>query len=138
MSEIPTNHQAAREPSGGGVAAAISNGMVGLLRRHAGRGPTRARTTVGRDHVLVMLRDTLTTGEHTLVAADRSDLVLETRRAYQEAMRPEAIAMVENLTGRRVVGFMSDNHIDPDLAAEVFVLEPDGKPTGLSEGDADA
>ena len=26
--------------------------------------------------------------------------------------------------GRKVVGFMSDNHIDPDLAVEVFVLEP--------------
>jgi hypothetical protein len=23
-----------------------------------------------------------------------------------------------------VIGFMSDNHIDPDLAVEVFVLEP--------------
>jgi len=86
--------------------------------------------------VLVILRDTLTAGEHTLVEADRSDLVLETRRAYQ-AMRPEAIAMVEELTGRRVVGFMSDNHIDPDLAAEVFVLESDGQSTGLSEAEAE-
>ena len=31
---------------------------------------------------------------------------------------------IEELTGRKVVGFMSDNHIDPDLAVEVFVLEP--------------
>jgi hypothetical protein len=25
-----------------------------------------------------------------------------------------------------VVGFMSDNHIDPDIAVEVFILEPLG------------
>ena len=31
---------------------------------------------------------------------------------------------IEELTGRKVIGFMSDNHIDPDLAVEVFVLEP--------------
>ena len=38
-------------------------------------------------------------------------------------------AEIEALTGRKVVGFMSDNHVDPDLAVEVFVLEP---PAGLA------
>ena len=116
-----------RKPLDGRMAAEISNAMVGLLRRHAGRGPTIARTTLGHDHVLVMLRDTLTTGERTLVATGRSDLVLETRRAYQGAMRTEATSVVQELTGREVIGFMSDNHIDPDLAAEVFILRPNGR-----------
>jgi hypothetical protein len=31
---------------------------------------------------------------------------------------------VETITGRRVLAFMSNNHIDPNLAAELFVLEP--------------
>lgn len=26
--------------------------------------------------------------------------------------------------GRKVVAFMSANHIDPDLAPEIFILEP--------------
>lgn len=39
-------------------------------------------------------------------------------------MRSDLIAVVEERTGRRVAAFMSDNHIDPDFAAEVFVLEP--------------
>jgi hypothetical protein len=26
-----------------------------------------------------------------------------------------------------VIGFMSDNHIDPDIAVEVFILEPIGE-----------
>jgi hypothetical protein len=30
----------------------------------------------------------------------------------------------EELTARKVVGFMSDNHIDPDITVEVFILEP--------------
>jgi uncharacterized protein YbcI len=39
-------------------------------------------------------------------------------------MREDLVAMVEEQMGRSVVAFMSDNHIDPDLGVEVFVLEP--------------
>ena len=39
-------------------------------------------------------------------------------------MEEEISLQVEELTGRKVIGFMSDNHIDPDLAVEVFVLQP--------------
>lgn len=31
---------------------------------------------------------------------------------------------MEELTGRRVLAFLSDNHVDPDVAVETFVLEP--------------
>ena len=39
-------------------------------------------------------------------------------------MSSDCIASVENLTGRTVLAFMSANYIDPDLAAEVFILKP--------------
>jgi hypothetical protein len=38
-------------------------------------------------------------------------------------MRPELIAIVERLTGRKVAAFMSANHVDPEVAVETFVLE---------------
>jgi hypothetical protein len=44
-------------------------------------------------------------------------------------MRADAISAVETISGRRVLAFMSNNHVDPDLAAEVFVLDP--VPSGL-------
>ena len=47
------------------------------------------------------------------------------RRAYQDAMRTDCIAAIEDLTSRTVAAFMSANHIDPDLAAEVFILNPE-------------
>ena len=47
------------------------------------------------------------------------------RRAYQDAMRSDCVAAVQDLTGRTVQAFMSANHIHPDLAAEIFVLEPE-------------
>jgi uncharacterized protein YbcI len=123
-------------PIGGELSVAISNGMVRLLRQYTGRGPTKARTTIGRDHVLIMLQDTLTKGEQTLVDAGYAEGVMLTRRRFQEVMRPEATAMVAELTGRPVVGFMSDNHANPDLGVEVFILEPNGKPVALEEGES--
>jgi uncharacterized protein YbcI len=122
----------------GHLAAEISNQMVRLMSETAGRGPTKARTTIGRDHVLVIFRDTLTKGEQNLVGGGFSEEVLAQRHRYQELMRPAATKMIEELTNRRVVAFMSDNHIDPDAAAEVFVLEPpeEGQRTEVEEGDA--
>jgi uncharacterized protein YbcI len=109
----------------GGHAPEISREMVRLMRKVAGRGPTKVRTTIGRDHVLVMLGDTLTTGEQNLVDNGYSEKVLAVRSAYQQVLRAEATEMVERVLDRRVMGFMSTNHFDPDLAAEIFVLEPE-------------
>lgn len=105
-------------------AAVISNGMVALLREVSGRDPTKARTTIGRDHVLVMLHDVLTPIDKTLVTAGHGAKVLVGRHALQEAMRPQAVRVVEETIGRKVVGFLSANNLAPDVAAEVFVLSP--------------
>lgn len=108
----------------GDQAATISRGMVTLMRGIAGRGPERARTTIGRDHVLVMFRETLTQGERNLVQAGHEDQVHAVRSAYQEMLEAEATKLIETTLYRKVIGFMSANHFEPDLAAEVFILEP--------------
>jgi uncharacterized protein YbcI len=110
-------------PNGTSVNASISNRVVQLMSAYTGRGPTRARTSIDQDLVSVVLRDTLTKGERSLVADGRSELVLSMRKAYQDTMRNDLVAAIEELLGRRVIAFLSDNHIDPDLAIESFVLE---------------
>ncbi len=108
----------------GELAAAISNAVVRQLSTTTGRGPTKARTTLGDNAVFVVLQDTLTRGERTLVDAGEGAAVLGLRRLWQGVMQNDCSRDIEELTGRRVVGFMSDNHIDPDIAVEVFILEP--------------
>jgi uncharacterized protein YbcI len=73
-----------------------------------------------------MLEQTLTKGEQSLVAKGRSEQVLGIRHEFQEAMREESSAKVAELTGRKVIAMMSANHIEPDLGAEIYVL--DGPP----------
>jgi uncharacterized protein YbcI len=104
-----------------------------MVAEYTGRGPTRARTSIRDNLVVVLLEDTLTKGERRLVAQGRDIRVLDYRAEFQAAMREDAIASIEELTGRKVTAFMSANHIDPDLAAELFVLEPDGE-AASSEG----
>jgi uncharacterized protein YbcI len=109
---------------GGSKTAAISNMTVRLLSQYTGRGPTRARTFFNEDMVTVVLQDTLTKGERVLVKNDRDDLVLLTRVTFQEVMRDDLVAGIEEITGRSVIAFLSANHIDPDIAVETFILAP--------------
>src|SRR4051795_5173925 len=113
----------------GELSAAISNTVVRALARTTGRGPTKAKTTLGENGVFVVLQDSLTVGEQTLTDAGQGQAVLDLRRRWQAVMKVDVSREIEELTGRKVIGFMSDNHIDPDLAVEVFVLEP-VEPTG--------
>jgi uncharacterized protein YbcI len=112
------------ETQRGAVSAAISTAAVQLLAEYIGRGPTKAHTVINQDSTMILFRDTLTRGERRLVSRGMADHVLETRKRYQTLMREDLIAIVEGHTGRKVIAFMSDNHIEPDIAAEVFVLEP--------------
>jgi uncharacterized protein YbcI len=106
------------------VNAQISDAAVRLLHEYTGRGPTRSRTVINHDLVMIMLGDTLTRGERKLVERGKADRVLQVRHDFQQVMRDDLIAAVETATKRTVVAFMSQNHIDPDLAVELFALEP--------------
>jgi len=108
----------------GSRAAEISNRAVQVLHDFTGRGPTRAHTVINRDSVLILVGDTLTKGERTLVATGQEQFVIDMRHRFQKAMQEDLIAAVEKIMGRKVIAFMSANHVDPDMAAEVFALEP--------------
>ncbi len=113
-------------PTGGYPSVAISNAVVRVLSEYTGRGPTKARTYINEDLVSVVLHDTLTKGERTLLADGEVALVLANRKAFQNTMRTAMVTAVEGLTDRHVIAFLSDNHIDPDVAIESFVLAPRG------------
>ena len=123
----------AKRPHGGRLNAEISNRIVQLVAQYTGRGPTKARAVVEGNAVVCLLQDTLTRGERKLAAGGEGDIILHNRRVQQSIMPREASAAIEELTGQKVVAFMSDNHLDPDLAVEAFVLEPE---TGNGQADA--
>lgn len=127
ITETTTPHTAGGALQGGPLLAAISNEIVGVYRRHYGRGPTRARTVIVEDVVLCRMLDPFTTAERTLIARGRFEEVFNVRHAFQMEMRDEFVEIVERVVGRRVNAFLSDCHVDPDLVTEMFFLE-DGDP----------
>ena len=103
---------------------AITDGLVALLKEFYGRGPDRAKTYVNHDLVVCLLRGGFTRVEQTLLDGGYGPEVIRQRMAFQEAMRPRFEKVVEDATGRKVIGFMSGNQQDPDMICEVFVLAP--------------
>jgi uncharacterized protein YbcI len=77
---------------------------------------------------MIVMRDSLLKPEHSLLANGQKHAVMDMRRRFQGAMRDDLIAAVTEHTGRAVDAFLSDNTVDPDIAVEVFILEPqDGR-----------
>ena len=130
----PADHLA-----GGQLNTALSNALVRIHREYLGRGPNRVRTVLKENMLVLIMEEVLTKAEHSLVSDGRSDEVLRTRSSFQQVMKADIVAAVEQLTGRKVIAFMSTNHIDPDLGCEVLLFEPDTTNTGpLEQSDIDS
>jgi uncharacterized protein YbcI len=115
------------ETTQGEVLAQISTGLVQLHSRYYGKGPTKAKTHMVNDTVISILRGGFTTVERTMIDQGRLAAVHEMRRSFQEVMEEQFTGVVQEATGRTVIAYMSQVHTDPDLAVEIFVLEPSGE-----------
>jgi uncharacterized protein YbcI len=114
------------EPERGRQAIEISNQLTRSHRESFGRGAGNVKTIIQNGYVITFLEDIYTPFEKTLISGGHSELVMQARFAFQQMMRPVYTEMIEAVTGRKVRAFLSQNHIDPPIAAEIFVLEPEG------------
>jgi uncharacterized protein YbcI len=123
------------------MLAQISTGLVQLHSRYYGKGPTKAKTHQVNDTVVAILKGGFTRVERTLLETGQVEPVYQMRRTFQQVMEDEFRQVVEDATGRKVIAYMSTVHIDPDLAVELFVLEPldevdEGEHTPSTDGGA--
>jgi uncharacterized protein YbcI len=107
-----------------GALAEVTRGLARLHTQYYGKGPTKARTYMVNDTMVCFLEDGFTTVEETLIADGNSQAVHDIRHSFQTAMEEPFRDVVEKATGRNVVAYMSQIHTGPDLAVELFVLEP--------------
>ncbi len=108
----------------GDVLTAISDGIVALLKEFYGRGPNRAKSYYEDDLVVCLLRGGFTRVEQTLLEGGRGASVIQQRMDFQDVMRDRFTEVIEQATGRSVIGFMSGNEQSPDIMCEVFILAP--------------
>ena len=108
---------------GGELNAAITSALVGIHNHFLGRGPRTASTFHYGNVLVTLMHDVLTPAEKALAEAHHTDAVSRMRHLFQKTMESDFREAVERLTGRKVVAFISGNHADPDIAAELFVLD---------------
>ena len=109
---------------GDDLLAAVTDAMVGLHKRYFHRKPVTAKSMLMSDELLAcVMGGVYTEVEKTLIELQRQTVVQETRSAFQSAMQDRFIGEVERLSGRRVLAFISNCHVGPDLEVELFVLD---------------
>ena len=110
------------------ITMEISNAMVRLYKDHFGRGPTATRTKWCADDVLVViLEETLTPVERTMVRLGEHQRLRDLRLFFQYASVREFCEPVELITGRKVRSFISGiDTMTEGLALETFILYPEG------------
>ena len=114
--------------------AEVSNAMVRLYKELFGRGPTKARSALaGPDTLIATLENSFTPAERNMAKAGEHQRLRELRMYFQHSSEKEFINTVEEITGRKVRGFISGIDVHQDIATEVFYLEPIGTPFGHAE-----
>ncbi len=120
--------------AGGSLLAAISTSFVGMLREHYGRGPMRAKTYALDDIIVVVLRGSgFTALEQTIMDSGEPDRVIAMREDFQRVMAERYKATIKELTGRDVVAFLSQAHVEPDITIEIFFVDGPLKGFGAVE-----
>ena len=106
----------------GETRAMISREIVRLQAEYYGKGPTRAKTYIVDDLVVVVLEETFTRAERTLVERGEREAIQHIRRRFQQQMAENFIGVVEQATGRKVKVFLSETDIEHDVSVETFLL----------------
>ena len=111
---------------GGRLLVEVSNRVVTLFRDFSGKGPSACKTHwAGSDMIVVLLRGGFTIAEQTLYEGGHEKSVRDSRHALQDTLEGRMSEIIEEVTGRQVVAFMSASHQVPDLQVEMFLLEPE-------------
>jgi uncharacterized protein YbcI len=122
--DVSAGQQPAAPLGGGKLLAAISNSIVAILREHYGRGPMRAKTYALDDIIVVVMRGSgFTPLEQTIMNSGEPGRVVEMREDFQRVMQHRYKRTIEELTGRKVVAFLSQAHVEPDITIEIFFVD---------------
>jgi len=112
--------------SGDALLAAVTDAMVGFHQHYYHRKPVSAKTILmGEDLLACVLSGVYTDVEKTMIEIQRGTLVQETRNEFQNAMQDRFISAVESFSGRKVLAFISNHHVGPDVEIELFFLMPE-------------
>jgi uncharacterized protein YbcI len=84
----------------------------------------KAKTYALDDIIVVVMRGSgFTALEKTLMDSGEPDRVVAMREDFQRVIAARYKQTVKDLTGRNVVAFISQAHVEPDLTVEMFFVD---------------
>ena len=100
------------------VAQRISEEIAAIHRESYGERVETIQTHIMDDVVVCVLDVKLLPHERTLLEHGRGlESILEVRKHFEESIGATFAAAVERMTGRRVIAFISETHLDPRSAS---------------------
>lgn len=96
----------------GKIEAEISDAIIKFEKEYMGRGPLETKTYLINDMILVRLKGVLTQAEHQLSSpgemSSGRELIKKIRIALLEKGRPLLEAVIESITGKKVISLHTD------------------------------
>jgi uncharacterized protein YbcI len=84
----------------------------------------KAKTYALDDIIVVVMRGSgFTPLEQTIMDSGEPDRVIAMREDFQRVMAERYKRTIEELTGRKVLAFLSQAHVEPDITMEVFFVD---------------
>jgi uncharacterized protein YbcI len=104
---------------------AVSRAMTRIYEEQFGRGPEHVRSYyAGPDAIVCFLENTLTPVERSLGTLDEHQRLRDMRMLFPYAAEQDFRGSIEQITGRKVIAFVSGIDTRADVASELFRLEP--------------
>lgn len=124
-----------QEDPGADLLSRLSTEMVRAQKTYFGRGPTQTKSYMLDDFLLIVMRGSQTKAEQTMLEFGQANLVREFRQQFENEMTSRLVGMVEELTGRKVLGYQSQIIFEPAVVIEIFFFD---EPAEESEVEATA
>src|SRR5947209_17400364 len=99
------------------MRASMNSGLLRACR------VSRTRSALDDIIVVVMRGSGFTSLEQTIMDSGEPDRVVAMRHDFQRMMTKRFTAAIEELTGRNVVAFLSQAHVEPDITIEMFFID---------------
>ncbi len=122
------NPRSGAEEGGGEMLSRLSDEMVRAQKKYFGKGPTRAKSYMLDDLLIIVMRGGFTTAEKTMLDFHQEDQVRHFRQTFENEMTERLTDMVEDITGRKVLGYQSQVLFEPDVVVELFVFDEKASP----------
>ena len=130
----------AHEEDGGSLLSRISTEMVRAQKEFFGKGPTKAKSYMLDDMLIIVMRGGMTTAEKTMLDFGNEDQVRQFRQLFENEMTDRLTEKMEELTGRKILSYQSQVMFDPDVVVEMFVFDSEGSSDAIeatAEGQLD-